>query len=79
MSKYRVEFGFGENFISIEEWQTMNGMDVMEAESAEEAAKHAACTDGLEKALFQVYELIENEFGKLEKADPHNPEKFFFF
>lgn len=46
----------------------MDGLDCVEAESAEDAAKVGAWTDGLENALFRVHELAENEFGELEKA-----------
>ena len=56
--KYRVEFGFAENFISVDEYQTIDGLESVEAESAEEAAKWAACTDGLEDALFRVWKLV---------------------
>lgn len=76
MKKYLVEFGFADNFVSVDEWQTINGLDEMEAESAEEAAKEAACTDGLESALFRVYELVPDEFGGLEKSG--EPEYFEF-
>ena len=38
MKKYLVEFGFAENFVSVVEWQTIDGLDAMEAENAEEAA-----------------------------------------
>ena len=55
--KYRVEFGFAENFVQVQEWQTTDGLQTVEAESAEAAAEWAACTDGLEGALFRVYEL----------------------
>lgn len=71
MAKYRVEFGFGENFQSVEEFQTMDELMAVEAKSAEAAAQHAACIDGLMNAIFRVYELDENgEF------DRHNPELF---
>lgn len=76
MKKYLVEFGFADNFVSVDEWQTINGLDEMEAESAEEAAKEAACTDGLESALFRAYELVPDEFGGLEKSG--EPEYFEF-
>lgn len=76
MKKYLVEFGFADNFVSVDEWQTINGLDEMEAESAEEAAKEAACTDGLESALFRVYELVPDEFGGIEKSG--EPEYFEF-
>ena len=59
-----------ENFTSVDEWQTMDGLEAVEAENAEEAAKWAACTDGLENALFRVYELIPDEFGGMEKSFP---------
>lgn len=78
MNKYRVEYGFGENVCQVEEWQTINGLEIIEKENAEEAAKEAACTDGLENAMFRVFELIENEFGKFESVDPHRPEYFSF-
>lgn len=69
--KFRVEFGFGENFGKnvqvVGEWQTIDGLDVIEAESYEEAAKEAVNIDGLENAIFKVCELTENEFGKLER------------
>ncbi|MGE9943257.1 hypothetical protein ACQRBH_17055 [Bariatricus sp. SGI.161] len=76
MKKYLVEFGFADSFVSVDEWQTINGLDEMEAESAEEAAKEAACTDGLESALFRVYELVPDEFGGIEKSG--EPEYFEF-
>ena len=76
MKKYKVEFAFAENFTAVDEWQTMDGLDAAEAENAEEAAKWAACTDGLENALFRVYELAPDEFGGIEKTgDP----KYFNF
>lgn len=65
---YRVEFGFAENFMMVDEWQTIDGLEAVKADSAEEAAKWAACTDGLENALFRVYPLVENEFGRLEEG-----------
>lgn len=77
MKKFKVEFGFGENFIQVDEWQAMDGLDVIESENAEEAAKWAACTDGLENALFRVYELVPDEFGGLEKTG--SPEYFSFY
>ncbi len=76
MKKYLVEFGFADNFVSVDEWQAINGLDEMEAESAEEAAKEAACTDGLESALFRVHELVPDEFGGIEKSG--EPEYFEF-
>ena len=76
MKKYLVEFAFVENFTSVDEWQTMDGMDSVQAENAEEAAKWAACTDGLENALFRVYELVSDEFGGMEKCG--SPEYFNF-
>lgn len=76
MKKYRVEFGFGENFSSVTEWQTLDDLAEVDAETTEDAAKDAACTDGLENALFRVYELILNEFGDLEKYG--EPEYFEF-
>lgn len=76
MNKYRVEFGFGENFSSVTEWQTLDDLAEVDAKTAEDAAKDAACTDGLEDALFRVYELILNEFGDLEKYG--EPEYFEF-
>lgn len=48
----------------------------VDAKTAEDAAKDAACTDGLEDALFRVYELVLNEFGDLEKYG--EPEYFEF-
>lgn len=68
MKRYLVEFGFAENFTAVDEWNTTAGLDCVEAENAEEAAKVGAWTDGLENALFRVYELAENEFGDLEKT-----------
>lgn len=76
MKKYSVEFGFSENICSVQEWQTMNGLWGLEAESAEAAAEWAACTDGLENALFRVTELASNEFGDLEVTG--DPEYFGF-
>lgn len=76
MKKYRVEFGFGENFSSVTEWQTLDDLAEVDAETTEDAAKDAACTDGLENALFRVYELILNESDDLEKYD--EPEYFEF-
>ena len=73
---YRVEFGFAENFMMVDEWQTIDGLEAVKADSAEEAAKMSACTDGLEDALFRVYRLTENEFGELEKNG--DPEYFNF-
>ena len=68
MKKYLVEVGFGENFFNVDEWQTIDDLDCVEAENAEEAAKVGAHTDGLENALFRVSELTENQFGELEKT-----------
>ena len=65
--KFRVEFGFGKNVTAVDEWQTIDELNVIEAESYEEAAKEAANVDGLENAMFRVCELAENEFGKLER------------
>ncbi|OUO29724.1 hypothetical protein [Eubacterium sp. An3] len=76
MKKYRVEFGFGENFSSVTEWQTLDDLAEVDAETTEDAAKDAACTDGLENALFRVYELILNESDDLEKYG--EPEYFEF-
>ena len=78
MGKYRVEFGFGENFISVNEWQSIDGFEKKESKNAEQAAKEASYTDGLENALFRVFELIENGFGELEPIDIHTPEYFYF-
>ena len=76
MKKYLVEFAMAENFEQVSEWQTMDGLEAVEAENAEEAAKWAACTDGLENALFRVYELVPDEFGGMEKLGA--PEYFNF-
>lgn len=76
MDKFRVEFAFAENFQSADEWQTMDGLEAVEAESTEDAAKEAACTDGLENALFRVWKLVPDEFGGMEKAG--KPEYFDF-
>lgn len=76
MKKYRVEFGFGENFSSVTEWQTLDDLAEVDAETTEDAAKDAACTDGLENALFRVYVLILNESDDLEKYG--EPEYFEF-
>ena len=65
--KFRVEFGFGENVIQIDEWQELDELNTIEAESYEEAAKEAANADGLENAMFRVCELAESEFGTLER------------
>lgn len=73
---YRVEFAFADNFVSVNEWQTIDGLEAVESESAEEAAKWAACTDGLEKALFRVWQLVPDEFGGLEQSG--QPEYFEF-
>ena len=53
MARYLI--AFAENFTQVDEWQTTDGLDQVEAENTEEAAKEAACTDGLESALFRVY------------------------
>ena len=76
MKKYRVEFAESENCACVDEWQTIDGLDVVDAENAEEAAKWASCTDGLENALFRVYELVADEFGRLEK---HREAEYFNF
>lgn len=76
MKKYRVEFAEAKNCTRVDEWQTIDGLDVVDAENAEEAAKEAACTDGLENALFRVYELVLDEFGELEK---HGDPEYFDF
>ena len=75
---YRVEFAFAENFSAVSEWDTMDEWVQVSAENAEQAAMDAANADGFENALFRVYELTKNEFGKMEKADPHNPQYFTF-
>lgn len=74
--KFLVEFAFSENFVSVDEWHSMDGVKVITAENAEEAAKEVARTDGLEGALFRVYRLTENEFGQMEKNG--DPEYFNF-
>lgn len=71
--KYRVEFGFGENFDAVDEFQTMDGLEAVQAETAEDAAKWAACTDGLENALFEVYEIDES--GEINR---NSPKRFVF-
>lgn len=77
MKKYFGEFAFAENFCSVEEWDAgMMSDGFIEAESAEEAAKQMSYTDGLENALFRVYELSMNEFGEMEKCG--DPEYFVF-
>lgn len=76
MKKYRVEFAEAKNCARVDEWQTIDGLDVVDAENAEEAAKWAACTDGLENAFFRVYELAADEFGGLEK---HGEAEYFDF
>lgn len=68
MKKYMVEYGFGENFVSINEWYSIDGADYWEAENSEDAARLAACTDGLENALFRACELGKNEFGEMERV-----------
>lgn len=68
MKKYLVEFAFAENFICVVEWHTIDGLEEVVEDNAENAAKFAACTDGLENALFRVFELTENQFGRLEAA-----------
>lgn len=50
----------------------MDGLEEVEAENAEEAAKWAACTDGLESALFRVYEV------SLDGEKVGKPEYFIF-
>lgn len=75
--KFLVEVGFENELGMVDEYQTMDGLDVVEADSAEEAAKEAACTDGLETALFRVFRLQEDEFGDLEKAG--EPEFYSFY
>lgn len=77
MKKFRVEFGFGENFESVDEFQTIDGLDAVDAETAEDAAKLAACTDGLENALFVIFELVPDGFGGLETAR-ETAERFYF-
>ena len=66
--KFLVEFGFGENVGQVQEWQMIDGLNEVEANNAEEAAEWGANTDGLEGALFRVWKLVENDFGKLEKS-----------
>lgn len=77
MKKFRVDVGFGENFETVDEWKTMDGLDAMDAETAEDAAKEAACTDGLENALFMVYELVPDGFGGLE-INRDSAKRFYF-
>lgn len=68
MKKYYVEFAFAENFCFVDAWDAELMVDgYVEFETAEDAAKCMACTDGLENALFRVYELKPDEFGNLEK------------
>ena len=76
MNKYWVDFAFAENFCCVDEWDAGMMDEPVEAESAEEAAKLIACTDGLENALFRVYRMVTNEFGRLEKSG--EPEYFDF-
>lgn len=76
MARYLVEFAFAENFTQVDEWQTTDGLDQVEAENTEEAAKWSAYTDGLENALFRVYKLTPDEFGTPEKTG--EPEYFNF-
>lgn len=77
MKKYFVEFAFAENFCSVDEWNSeMMEEGFVETESAEEAAKWIACTDGLEDALFRVHEVSENEFGTIEKFGDY---EYFYF
>lgn len=64
---YKVEYGFGENFEQVKEWGIIDGLDYVEEESAEDAARFAFFTDGLENALFRVTPLVKNEFGEMEK------------
>jgi len=78
MKKYRVEFAFAENFNCVSEWQTLDEWMEIETDTARDAAMQAANADDFEKALFRVFELTTNEFGKLEKAEPHKPEYFQF-
>lgn len=73
MKKFRVEFGFGESFQSVEEFQTMDGLDVVQAETAFDAAEYAHSNYWLgdTNPKFRVYKLdINGEF------DRHNPEYF---
>ena len=76
MKKYLIEFAIAENFTQVDEWQTMDGLDAVEAKNAEEAAEVGANTDGLENALFRVWELVPDEFGGMEKTG--KPEYFSF-
>ena len=78
VKKYRVEFAFAENFNCVSEWQTLDEWMEIETDTARDAAMQAANADDFEKALFRVFELTTNEFGKLEKAEPHKPEYFQF-
>ena len=52
--KYRVEFGFAENFISVNEYQTIDGLEAVEGESAEEAARIGGTVDLGHAAYFFV-------------------------
>lgn len=69
MKKFFVEFAFADNFCSVDEWDAeLMTEGYIESESPENAAKWAANTDGLEDALFRVYELAYDQFGDLEKS-----------
>lgn len=62
MKKFKIEF----KTEAIQKWSTRNELMAVEASTAEQAAIMAADLDGLENAMFRVWELAPNEFGVLE-------------
>lgn len=70
MKKFIVYFACDKENLEFTEWQTIDGLDEIEAESAEEAASIASYTDGFEDAFFKVFELFgKDEFGNTIKSD----------
>lgn len=81
MGKFRVEYGFGTDFQSVNDWAPIDpDIDVFDAESAKEAAENASLIEGLENARFRVYELTRGPLGvgKFKPKDIDKPEYFLF-
>lgn len=66
--KYIVEFAYGDSFLFVDEWHTIDGLDCVEAEDIETALVIGMHTDGMDAPLFRVQQLIKNEFGDYERT-----------
>ena len=63
--KYLVEYAYAENYVSVNCWEPIG---IFIAESAKDAAEIGANTDGLEHALFRVFQMVPDQFGGIEKT-----------